>query len=103
MSVQSVLHRTFAILPISLLLACGGSPSSDEADSGAPSTKDGAAPHDGGGSGHDAGGGEEADTGGGETPDAGDDDSGSSDLDASPDAGPPVTPTTKAVMYIDNW
>ena len=102
MSVRSLLCRTFAILPFPLFLACGGFPSGDATDSGVPISQDGEAAHDAGGSVPPA------DAGGGKAPDAGDDSGGDdsgdpSAIDASPDAGPIVTPTTKAVMYIDNW
>lgn len=93
---------SFALLPI-LLLACGDSASSgDVADSGAGGTKDGEAAHDsGGGTTHDSGAAPDA----GGDDDTGDDDAGGSgdDDDAQAEAGPPETPTTKAVMYVDNW
>jgi hypothetical protein len=104
MRVQSVLCRAFAILPVLLFTACGAGPSSDgnptAPDSGAQPSQDGGnAPTDGGQAASDGGGDvAPADAGSGPTPEAGD-----SAGDASPDAGPIAIPTTKAVMYLDNW
>jgi hypothetical protein len=100
MGVQSVLYRTFAILPVPLFLACGGGPSSDQSptasDSGAQSSKD--AP-----SGPTTDGVAPADAGSPATPEAGDDSGGNGAIDASSEAGPIGVPATKAVMYLDNW
>jgi hypothetical protein len=110
MSVQSVLCRTFVVLPIPVLLACGAGPSSDQnpgaSDSGAQGSKDApsGATTDSGKAAGDAGGGVgPADAGSTVTPDAGDDSGGHGAIDASSDAGPIAVPATKAVMYLDNW
>jgi hypothetical protein len=113
MSVRSVLSRTLAVLPFPLFLACGAGPTSDgnapTTDSGAPSSDDaGSTPNvpttDSGQPGHDAGGGGgPIDSGSGPAPDAGSDSGGNNPVDAAPDAGPIETPSTKAVMYLDNW
>jgi hypothetical protein len=119
MHVRSVLWPTLAFLPFPLFLACGAdsgsNPSSGAPDSGAPSADDSGnaptgpttdsgqpPPHPG----HDSGGGmPPSDSAVPPTPEAGDDSGGSGNNgdDASPDTGPIEIPTTKAVMYLDNW
>jgi hypothetical protein len=109
MPVQSVLYRAFAILPLSIAVACGAGSSGGgnaaapdggvqgSGDAGGGPTKDGGKPPSDGGVVNPS------DSGGGE-PEAGDDaGGGNGGDDASPDAGPIAVPSTKAVMYIDNW
>jgi hypothetical protein len=110
MRVQLLLHRTWAILPVSLVLACGagssGGGNASPSDAGAQGSVDGPSgptKDAGPGGGNDARGGGPTDAGGG-TPEAGDDaGGGGGDADTTPDAGPIAVPTTKAVMYLDNW
>ena len=113
MRVQPVLYRTLAILPLPLFLACGGGPSGDQnspaSDAGAPGSEDsGNAPSgpatEGGAVTSDAGWGvPPTDAGSTAPPDAGGGSGHDGAPDASPDAGPIAVPTTKAVMYLDNW
>jgi len=109
MRVQSVL-RTLAILPVPLFLACGGGSSgggnatpSDGGAQGSVDAPSGVTP-DGGKPATDAGGVVTPTDSGSTTPEAGDDAGGNVGTDAgAPDAGPIAVPTTKAVMYLDNW